>query len=142
MTATILFITVFGVMIGEGLTSAEINQHIEAGFRMFTIYTGPEACAAVDVPHNLQSEPVTLNIGDELLLTDLIIVAYSADGEIIPRVPIGISHDVETNDVLVRDPHRNCITYIANRIGRAKFSIAYLCESSENVETQLIVNVV
>lgn len=141
MIAAILFITVFGAMAGQGLTSTGLDRPIEAGFRMFTLYTGPEACAAVDVPDSLESMPMTLNVGDEFLLTDLIIVAYSSDGEIIPRVPIGISHDVESNDVLVRDPHRNRITYIANRHGQAKFSISYICEISKAVETQLIINV-
>ena len=129
-------------MIGEGFTSAGFDQQIEAGFRMFTLYTGPEACAKVDVPHKLQSVSVNLNIGDELLLTDLIVVAYSADGKIIPRVPIGIGHDVEVNDVLVRDPHRSRITYIANRIGQAKFSVFLFCEGAEYITTQVIIIVV
>jgi len=121
-------------MIGEGYSSASPSHPIEAGWRMFTIYTGQEACADAALPATLTSEALSRRVGDKFQLTMAVVVAYDDRGKLIPRVPISIE-EPEPEGVLVRDMHANELTWIAQKVGRAQFSVGSLCSRGSATTT-------
>lgn len=121
---------------GEGLTSVSSNEPIEAGFRMFTIYS--ELCSKTPLPaYILTYGPLELEVGDEFVLTDPIVTAHDDSGTLIPKAPIMILNLNETNDVLCRDPHRDRVTYVALRPGTKIFRFKSRCPGGDNIFADL-----
>jgi hypothetical protein len=121
---------------GVGLTSVSPNEPIEAGFRMFTIYS--EHCSRTPLPaYILTYGPLNLKVGDEFVLTDPIVTAHDESGKLIPKAPITILNLNENNDVLRRDPHRNRVTYVALRPGTKTFRFKSRCPDGDNVFADL-----
>jgi hypothetical protein len=89
-----------GGVFGEGYSSAEPGGTAAIHFRVFTIYTGQEACEKSPVPTELRilPNPLRLNVGDRIHRTngdehasELVIEAYDKDGLFLPSVPIVVN---------------------------------------------------
>lgn len=128
--------------IGEGLSSSEPGVRIEAGHRMFTTITGPEACNSSPAPVSLVAEPVTLTVGSELELTDLVVAAYGASGDFIPSVPIEVLERDTRNRILKRDLDDIRYVWIAKEPGTKILLIRDICIGAGGAEADLPITIV
>ena len=133
-----MFLALFFAVVGEGYSSSSRWESIEAGWRMFTIYAGQDACANTPLPSTLSAEPIRLAVGEKFLLNMLVVTAHDTDGTLIPRVPISIGR-CDSSSVLVRDMHANEMTWIAEEVGVAEFSIGGICPGGSATATVQVI---
>jgi hypothetical protein len=136
-----LFSALAGFNVGEGLTSATPGAAIDAGQRMFTTITGPEACNAVAEPHTMDAKRIELSVGDEFSLSDAVIDAYSERGDFIGSVPIDIFDPDPANIAMAFVDVPVGVVYKAMRHGTKVFQIRYFCAGAASVLAELFVDV-
>ena len=100
--ATLTLIAAMAGIIGEGFSAESPSKTIDAGWRMFTNYTGPEVCLSASIPDRLVGPPIRVRTHERFQLSDLRVSAYTADDVFLPRIPVQIEFE-ETKGILARD---------------------------------------
>ena len=129
----------------EGYSSARPGGPADISYRVFTLYTRPEACAQAPVPAELRihPDPLHLQVGDrihrnnaEIHETELVIEAYDAGGRFLPAVPIGVGI-TETSGAL--QSYADWDYFEAVREGDEVLAVSWACQgrNDEPVVTEV-----
>ncbi|MCK7596573.1 hypothetical protein M0G74_04715 [Microbulbifer sp. CAU 1566] len=90
-------------MLAEGRSSVTEDATIEAGWRMYTLYTGPEACEKSSPIAHMEVEPgeVRVRVGETWEPKQLVVRAFDTQNRFVPAAPLTVSlyEDSELVDI-------------------------------------------
>jgi len=123
-------------VIAEAASSRKPNEVIQAGYRMYTIYTGQDACNKSPKARKLEVVPVSvdLNVGDKWHPRLLVVHAYDYEGSFIPESPLLISIE-ERNDLVDTRGSEGYVKAIA--AGRVLIQVQSYCDREPSKKVYL-----